>query len=199
MFRFSTSLIQNSAQARNWYAESPLGPYVLRYAEGRDLLGDRRMNHNGQGYMERNGIFEGPIYDWFVPMIVNHDGQDHLRLRGLVAKAFTPRMINKLRPFIRAKAESLADELASVEVCEFVEDFANQLPLGVMCELLGVPTEDYDTFSVWTADIGRVFSLAHGGDTVERVENAVVGLSGYVDSLTEAKATARPTTSSPRW
>jgi cytochrome P450 len=148
------------------------------------------MNHNGQGYMERNGIFEGPIYDWFVPMIVNHDGQDHLRLRGLVAKAFTPRMINNLRPFIRAKAESLADELASVEVCEFVDGFANPLPLAIMCELLGVPTKDYDTFSVWTADIGRIFSLAHGGDTAERVENAVVGLSGYVDSLIEAKAKA---------
>jgi cytochrome P450 len=178
------------AQARSWYAESPIGYLVLRYAEARDLLADRRTNHNGQGYLERNGIFEGPIYDWFVPMISNHDGKDHLRLRGLVAKAFTPRMINRLRPFIRAKAESLAEELASVEVCEFVAGFADPLPLAVMCELLGVPTEDYDTFSVWTADIGLIFSLAHGGDTAARVEAAIVGLSGYVDSLIEDKAKA---------
>jgi cytochrome P450 len=140
--------------------------------------------------MEKNGIFEGSLYDWFVPMIVNHDGKDHLRLRGLVAKAFTPRMINQLRPFIRAKAESLAEELAAVEVCEFVEGFATPLPLAVMCELLGVPSEDYDTFRLWTTDIGLVFSLAHGGDTVARVENAVVGLCGYVQSPIDDKAKA---------
>jgi cytochrome P450 len=178
------------AQAKNWYADSPIGLLVLRYAQAQDLLRDRRLDHNGRGFMERNGVFEGPIYDWFVPMIVNHDGPDHLRLRGLVAKAFTPRMINGLRPFVRAKAEALAEELASVEVCEFVEGFANPLPLAIMSELLGVPPEDYDKFSVWTTDLGLVFSLAHGGDIVARVENAVVGLNGYVDSLIEDKAKA---------
>jgi hypothetical protein len=38
------------AQARSWYAESPIGLLAMRYAEARDLLGDRRMDHNGQGY-----------------------------------------------------------------------------------------------------------------------------------------------------
>jgi cytochrome P450 len=180
------------AQAENWYADSPLGVLVLRYTDAHELLRDRRLNHNGQGYMEMNGIFDGPIYNWFVPMIVNHEGDDHRRLRGLVQKAFTPRMVNNLRPFVRAKAQSLAEGLASVEVCEFVKDFANPLPLAVMCELLGVPPEDYDTFSAWTTDIGLVFCLALGGDTATRVETAVVGLYGYVDSLLDAKR-AKPT------
>jgi cytochrome P450 len=177
-----------AAQERSWYADSPLGILVLRYAEARDLFRDPRLNHNGKRYLEMNGVVAGPIYDWFVPMIVNHDGDDHRRLRGLVNKAFTPRMINGLRPFIRAKAEELTDHLASVDVCEFVEDFGNPLPLAVMCELLGVPTEDYDTFRVWTADVGLVFSLAHGGDIPRRVENALVGLNGYVDALMADKS-----------
>lgn len=176
------------AQARSWYAESPIGLLVLRYAEAQDLMRDRRLDHNGRGYMERNGVFDGPIFDWFVPMIVNRDGKDHLRLRGLVAKTFTPRMINNLRPFIRAQAERLAEELASADVSDFVEGFANPLPLAVMCELLGAPPEDYDTFRVWTMDIGLVFSLAHGGDIPARVERAIVGLDGYVGSLMDDKA-----------
>ncbi|WP_243866972.1 cytochrome P450 [Actinophytocola oryzae] len=180
------------AQERSWYADSPLGTLVLRYAEVRDLLRDPRLDHNGKRYLEMNGIVDGPIHDWFVPMIVNRDGESHRRLRGLVNKAFTPRMISGLRPFIRAKAEELTDQLASVEVCEFVEDFGNPLPLAVMCELLGVPTEDYDTFRVWTADVGLVFSLAHGGDIPRRVENALVGLNGYVDAIMADKA-ASPT------
>ncbi|MDQ3790493.1 MAG: cytochrome P450, partial [Actinomycetota bacterium] len=177
-----------AAQERSWYADSPLGVLVLRYAEARELLRDPRLDHNGKRYLEMMGVVDGPIRDWFVPMIVNHDGEDHRRLRGLVNKAFTPRMIDGLRPFIRAKARELADQLAAGDVCEFVADFGNPLPLAVMSELLGVPAEDYDTFRTWTADVGLVFSLAHGGDIRRRVENALVGLNGYVADLMADKA-----------
>jgi hypothetical protein len=181
-----------SAQQLNWYAESPIGLLVLRYAEAQELLRDRRLNHNGRRFLEMNGIVDGPAYDWFVPMIVNHDGPVHRRLRGLVNKVFTPRMIDNIRPFIRAKAAALAEELASVDVCEFVEDFGNPFPLAVMSHLLGVPAQDYDTFRVWTTDIGLVFSIALGGDIPARVETAVVGLSGYVTALMDEKR-RRPT------
>jgi cytochrome P450 len=187
-FDFSSPEV-TSAREKNWYAKTPIGLLVLRYAEAQELLRDPRVGQNGKVYLEMNGIFDGPIYDWFVPMISNRIGEDHRRLRSLVNKAFTPRMINNLRPFIRMKAESLADDIASAGTCEFVEDFANPLPLAVMCELLGVPAEDYDTFRVWTTDIGLVFSLDHGGDIPARVETAVAGLDGYVASLMNDKKT----------
>jgi cytochrome P450 len=57
-----------------------------------------------------------------------------------------------------------------------------------MCELLGVPREDYDLFSVWTSDIGMIFALAAGdGETAARVERAVAGLDAYVDGLIDRK------------
>jgi cytochrome P450 len=121
-------------------------------------------------------------------MIVNHDGADHRRLRGLVGRSFTPRTIDLLRPFIRATAEALADDLAGADPADFVDAFANRLPLAVMGELLGVPPEDFDTFSVWSSDIGLIFALATGGDTATRVEQAVAGLDGYVDTLIDEKA-----------
>jgi hypothetical protein len=178
-----------AAQAQSWYAETPLGLLVLRYAEVAELLRDRRLDHNGKRFMEETcGVSGGPIYDWYVPMIVNQDGEDHLRVRRLVSKVFTPRMIDRLRPFIRAKAEELTDRIAAAGECEFVEDFGNPLPLGVMCHMLGVPAEDYDTFRAWTSDIGLVFSLPHGGDEMRaQVEAAVVGLSGYADYLIKLK------------
>lgn len=176
-----------SARARNWYADSPVGLLVLRYAEAKDLLPDRRLNRNGRLFLETNGIVDGPVYDWFVEMIANHNGPVHRRLRGLVNKVFTPRMIDNLRPFIRERATELAERLASVDVCEFVEDFGNPLPLAVMSQLLGVPADDYDTFKVWSTDIGLIFGIAHGGDIAGRVETAVVGLSGYVLDLMARK------------
>jgi cytochrome P450 len=180
-----------AAQDRSWYATSQLGLLVLRYAEVQELLRDRRLDHNGKRYMEQTcGVFSGPAYDWYVPMISNRHAEDHLRLRRLMNKTFTPRMIDDLRPFIRTQADRLADQIASDGKCEFVEDFATQLPLAVMCRMLGVPPEDYDTFRVWGTDIGLVFSMALGGDIPARVDNAVTGLSSYADSLIEQKAAA---------
>ncbi|MEU0793656.1 hypothetical protein ABZ342_26585 [Amycolatopsis sp. NPDC005961] len=59
-----------------------------------------------------------------------------------------------------------------------------------MSEMLGVPPEDHGVFHTWTSDIGLVFSLAHGGDVVARVESALVGLNGYIDSLMVRRRTA---------
>jgi len=180
-----------AAQAESWYAEIPGGLLVLRHAESQELLRDRRLNQNGKRFMEETcGVFAGPVYDWYIPMIVNLAGEEHLRQRRLVTKAFTPRMVDNLRPFIRAQAERFADVIASAGECEFVEDFGNRLPLAVMCQLLGVPAEDYDMFRAWSSDLGLVFSMALGGDIPARVETAVVGLSGYAESLIKQKEAA---------
>ncbi|MFG1645298.1 hypothetical protein ACGFMK_33865 [Amycolatopsis sp. NPDC049252] len=125
-FGFGTPEVAE-AQAKNWYADSPVGLLVLRYAEARALLRDQRLDHNGKRFMAMNGVSGGPIHDWFVPMIMNHDGAHHRRLRGLVGKAFTPRMVDGLRPFVRDRARELAGHLASAAEGDFVEEFANPL------------------------------------------------------------------------
>ncbi|KOX15664.1 MULTISPECIES: cytochrome P450 [unclassified Streptomyces] len=188
-FRFDLPEVVR-AQAAGWYAETPLGMLVLRHAEASELVRDGRLTHNGTGFMEQNGISGGPVYDWFVNGLVNQDGDSHRRLRGLVGRAFTPRMLENLRPVIRQAAERLADEIAVKEEVDFFEAFADALPLTVMSELLGVPAEDYPRFSNWSSEIGLVFSLALGGDIPGRVEAAVVGLYAYVDALMAAKAEA---------
>lgn len=181
-FGFDTEEVAE-AQDRNWYAETPLGHLVLRYAEAQEIVRDNRMVHDGHAFMAANGILQGPTYDWFVEAIVNHDGAEHRRLRSLVNKAFTPRMVANLQPLIRQTSQELAEELAATRECEFIEDFADRLPLAVMTQLLGVPAEDFPVFRAWSADVGLVFSLALGGDIPARVEAAVTGLYGYVDQL----------------
>ncbi|TYB71046.1 cytochrome P450 [Nonomuraea sp. PA05] len=176
-----------AAQAESWYANSPFGLLVLRYEEANDLLRDRRLTHDGRRYMETHGITGGPIYDWFVPMIVNHDGVEHRRLRGLMNKAFTARRMALLRPFIHEQAERLTGRLDDGGTHDFVAEFGIRLPLAVMCRLLGVRPEDYDHFGTWTADLGLVFSLSGGDDIVARLEAAVNGLNDYADHLIDDK------------
>ncbi|SEF98804.1 hypothetical protein SAMN05444920_1011184 [Nonomuraea solani] len=189
-FDFDTPEVY-AAQAENWYADSPIGLLVLRYEEASELLRDRRMDHGGKRYMETHGIFDGPVYDWFVPMIVNHEGEVHRRLRGLMNKAFTARRIAGLRPFVREQSELLAGRLEGDETRDFVVEFGNRLPLAVMCRLLGVQPEDYDLIGPWTSDLGLVFALSAGGDIVTRLESAVNGLYDYVGHLIDEK-TAHP-------
>ncbi|MGN5377562.1 cytochrome P450 [Streptomyces lasalocidi] len=176
-----------AAQAGDWRAESPIGLVVLRYAEAQELLRDPRLRQSGENYLAMNGVVDGPLYDWYLPMIINQDGEDHRRLRGLVSKAFTLRMVNNLRPGVRAAAERLADRLAAAGAWDFVEEYADRLPLAVMSELLGIPAEDHEIFRRRSTDIGLVFSLAHGGDIRARVETAVTELHAYVDGLMDDK------------
>lgn len=169
------------AREQGWYADTPLGPIVLRHEDVWALLRDRRLVPGGRRYMHKIGITEGPLYDWFVYMLASLPPDDHKRVRALVTKAFSPRMVEGLRPVVRSIAERLADKIAEgSDECEFVEAFAEPLPALVMCEMLGVPAEDYDQFHRWANEIGLVFNTSAER---ARSERAVIGLSQYVESL----------------
>ena len=82
--------------------------------------------------------------------MLNRDGDDHRRLRRLVSKAFTPRMIERLRPRIQEIADELIDRVAPDGAMELVSAFAFPLPITVIAELLGVPPADRDRFREWS-------------------------------------------------
>ena len=67
------------------------------------------------------------------------DPPQHVKYRRLVQRGFTPRMIDKLEPTIRRHARDVVDRIAKKGECEFVEDLACELPLTLICELMGVP------------------------------------------------------------
>jgi cytochrome P450 len=82
--------------------------------------------------------------------MLNKDGDDHRRLRRLVTKAFTPRMVERLRPRIQEIADELIDRVAARGEMDLVEAFAFPLPITVIAELLGVPVADRERFREWS-------------------------------------------------
>jgi cytochrome P450 len=82
--------------------------------------------------------------------MLNRDGDDHRRLRRLVSKAFTPRIIERLRPRIQEIADGLIDPVVATSEMELVSSFAFPLPITVIAELLGVPPADRDRFREWS-------------------------------------------------
>ncbi|MFD0854450.1 cytochrome P450, partial [Actinomadura adrarensis] len=83
-------------------------------------------------------------------MMLFQDPPDHTRLRSMVNKGFTPRMIGRLEGHIREICHRLIDAAAPLGRCDFVEHFAAPLPLYTICELLGAPPEDRDKIFHWS-------------------------------------------------
>lgn len=91
-----------------------------------------------------------PIFQAIDRHMLNLDAPDHTRLRALVHKAFTPRVIEELRPRIAQIAAGLLDQMAESHETDLIDAFAYPLPITVIAELLGVPVSDQDKFRKWT-------------------------------------------------
>ena len=91
-----------------------------------------------------------PIDDRINTNLLAKDGDDHRRLRRLVTKAFTPRMVEQLRPRIQEIADELVDRVEADGEMDLVDEYAFPLPITVIAELLGIPGEDRDRFRAWS-------------------------------------------------
>jgi cytochrome P450 len=83
--------------------------------------------------------------------MLNRDGEDHRRLRSIVSKAFTPKVIQAMRPRIQEIADHLLDQVAGGKhSMDLISSYAFPLPITVIAELLGIPPEDKDRFRIWS-------------------------------------------------
>jgi cytochrome P450 len=82
--------------------------------------------------------------------LLSHDPPDHTRLRNLVGKAFTSRMVNQMQPRIEAIADQLLDRVEPQGQMDLIEDYAFPLPIIVIAELLGLPVEDRQQLREWS-------------------------------------------------
>ena len=83
-------------------------------------------------------------------MMLNMDPPKHTKLRALVNKGFTPRMVAYLEPRLRARANDIIDAVATKGQCDFVSEVAAELPLQAIAELMGIPHADRHMVFNWT-------------------------------------------------
>ena len=75
--------------------------------------------------------------------MINMDDPRHARLRRIVSRAFTPRMIQKFEGDVQRVAAAIVDDLLATGPCDFVEHVAARLPLTIICQLMGIPDSSY--------------------------------------------------------
>lgn len=173
-------------RAETGVVRTPIGGLVIRRELVQALLADRRLRSSIRDLVVMQGVTEGLIFDLLSNSLLASEGDEHLRLRRLVNRAFTPRAVDRHRPVMRGILESLLASLDGRGECEFMADVADHYPILVMCHLLGVPEGDHADFAAWNKAVTWVLSFELGSHRDE-AEWGMGQLDGYVQRLIEAR------------
>jgi len=176
----------DQARRQHWLARTPFGYVVTRHEDVAGILRDKRF-HSGLAMLSQMpGLEDDEYLQSRRSSILALEGEEHSRLRRLVAPAFTPRSAERLRPFMREVVTSLVDSFSAGGRCDLVADLCDPYPIPIICELLGAPREDWKLFSAWATDIFRIFN-ANLLDDLPLIKKASAELDEYVGALIEAR------------
>ena len=114
--------------------------------------------------------------------IVCMDDPRHQRLRKLVNRGFTPRMVGLLHEKIRTLAKRITDRVAERGACDLVRELAVPMPLYIIAEMLGIREEDFDRFHEWS---DRLIGVAGNYDDPVKMNDAVTAYAEYGEYLKE--------------
>lgn len=168
---------------QSWGARTAIGLMVLGYEAIQDVYKDARFRTPGVDSFKIQGVTSGLAYDWWESTILNKEGADHLRIRSLVRNAFSAKSVDRYRDRMREQVRELASALPTGETFDFVERYANPLPVGVTCSLLGVAAPDFEQFREWTSVITLMTQPVAWGDSLPKVEAALAGMFAYLDEM----------------
>ena len=129
---------------------------VSRYEDVDAILRDHRQFLNGERDWNSENLVNSSIRRELTPSILSLDPPDHTRLRGLVNRAFTPREMAKMEDQVRETAHALLDEVGDDNEFDLMSNLATLLPMVVIAEMIGVPTDDRERFKTWSDRFARV-------------------------------------------
>jgi cytochrome P450 len=170
--------------------ETEMGPLVVRHEAVRELGQSDKLRPAFSRVLQQFGVTSGPFYDWMSVSPLDMEGDEHRVWRQLMAKTFTPRSVERLRPFLRAEAERLVDGILPLGRCDFIEAFARKLPAAGLCELIGVPVADRERFAGWADTIGFGFNIVMLPLKIKEVDAALTALLAYSDELVVSRRAA---------
>lgn len=116
-------------------------------------------------------------------MFLYTDPPRHTRLRGLVNKAFTPRIVEQLRSRIQAVTDDLLDAVAPRGRMDVIRDFSFPLPAIVIAEMLGVPPKDRERFKSWSSALAAIQDPWPTPSAISQANSALIDASAYVKAL----------------
>jgi cytochrome P450 len=140
--------------------------------------------------------FSGPALQYMLGRLHHHDPPEHTALRAVGSRAFTPKRVEGLRPWIEATAERLLDAADPDEPWDVLAGLGQPLPSLVISELLGIPPGDRHLFEEWTPPIAHLIAYVldpalSSPELLARGSRATAEAWAYVEDLIDER-TARP-------
>ncbi|MEV3966732.1 cytochrome P450 [Streptomyces sp. NPDC050698] len=182
------------AQGRVHYFEPTNQWLVSHHADVSALLRDRRLGRTYQHRFTHEEFGRGappPEHEPFHTLndhgMLDLEPPDHTRIRRLVSKAFTPRTVERLKPYVRGLADALVADLVAAGGGDLLKDVAEPLPVAVIAEMLGIPESDRAPLRPWSADICGMYELNPSEETAARAVRASVEFSDYLRELIAAR------------
>jgi len=129
---------------------------ISRYDDVVAALKDPRLVKNRRNVpgSKQGGLAWTPkMFEPLTRNMLDSDPPDHTRLRALVHKAFTPRVVEHMRERIESVANALVDDMNSGQKIDLIDRYALPIPTTIIAELLGVPTSDRNRFHRWSSAI----------------------------------------------
>ena len=176
--------------------DEEMGFWVLsRYADIDALYTDERFSR-AQGLMrgfqrlnEADRQIASPVYHSFSKTVFYADPPYHTHLRSLMNHAFTPRRVERLRPYIQNVVDELLDDAQTGPEVDVIQSLAYPLPVMVIAELLGLPASDRDCFKKWSDDLFAILGTVRpkSQELLERAAQSLEEMTEYVRDLSRRR------------
>lgn len=169
------------------FAVSPSGYLaLLHYNDALAVLGNKDLRPMALEGLDFAGVNDGPLREFFELILFTHEGPQHQRLRRLVASAFSPRTVDRLRESVQDHLRHILDALVARGNGELVDELCKLLSISTLCDLLGVPREDIPSFQQWAGGMGLAFGLLTP-EAREVVETSLEGITSYAQDLIDRR------------
>ena len=171
---------------------------LSRYDDVAAVLADPRFSverPRADGF-KRLQPFKGlsrPFVEMILSTLLMVDPPRHTRLRRLVNKAFTPRMVERLTPAHPGGGRRAARGGARAAAMDLIHDFAYPLPVIVIAELLGIPTADRAKFKQWSDTLAALLDPLQARGGLPGCEPAFEEMSAYLRGVADARRRHRAT------
>ncbi|EJS68918.1 cytochrome P450 [Bacillus cereus] len=153
---------------------------ITRYEDALPLLKDNRLKKDLVNVFPqdtKNMYLSIDNSDHLTTHMLNSDPPNHSRLRSLVQKAFTPKMITQLEGRIQEIADDLINDAEQKGRVNLVDDYSFPLPIIVISEMLGIPKEDQEKFRIWS------HAVIASPETSEEIEGIGIQLTEFISYL----------------
>jgi len=182
-------MLQENAPVLHWPTWNMW--FLSTYEDCASLLRDNRVGREWRNILTPDEIAlrpeppdrQRPLFEMQRNWMLFRDPPAHSRLRGLVHKAFTPRIIEHLRGYVQDLTNQLLDAAQAKGGMEVISEFAFLLPVTVIAELVGVPANDRTLFRGWSRDLAGTLELTEASEVYDRGADATQEFAAYLRTL----------------